>query len=207
MIKLDIVGDTTKCGTDCPDYIAKWSAWCAQYERKRLALIWADDHYYNGLDRGSRYMIRKVIDRGYVFHEFNYNDHLQDIYEINTSKAERQGKKMTESYLTYPMAISRELERCETHRYLRIGGFRGGKMYAYCAVAVLNELAILNTIIGHADALTDGIMNGLINHLAEMCASMPNVKYLNYLTMESSGDSLQAFKRSVGFESYQVSFT
>ncbi len=152
-------------------------------------------------------MITKAQRRGYTYGGFNYNDPniLQDIYEINTSKKERQNKPMSESYLEYPTPIGRELQRCDTHKYLRVGGFKYSKMYAYCAIAFVNELAILNTIIGHADALTDGVMNGLIDYLVMICES-ERIRYLNYLTIESSGESLQAFKHSVGFESYEVRF-
>lgn len=205
-IQIDIHGDLSKCGSDCGPFLAKWSAWCNKFDGERLALIKIDRDYFNHLNRKSRQMITKSQRRGYTYRRFNYNDYLQDIYEINTSKEERQNKPMAEGYLEYPTPISSEFHRCDTHKYLRVGGFKDSKMYAYCAVAFVNELAILNTIIGHADALTDGVMNGLIDYLVRICDDGGRVKYLNYLTMESSGESLQAFKRSVGFESYEVRF-
>lgn len=151
-------------------------------------------------------MVTKAKRRGYVYRTFLYNDYLQDMYEINVSKAERQNKPMTEGYMKYPTRIASEIVGCHNHQYLRLGGFKNGKLQAYCAVAIVNELAILNTIIGHADALTDGVMNGLIDFLVKVCNTKGGVKYLNYLTMESSGESLQAFKHSVGFKSYEVNF-
>jgi hypothetical protein len=176
------------------------------YDGRRMALIKVSDDYFESLDAKSRNMVRKAKKRGYVYHGFDYNNHLQDMYEINTSKPERQGKPMTDAYTTYPTPIHSEFQGCHMHKYFRVGGFKNGKMYVYCAVAVVNELAIINTILGHADALTDGIMNGLISYLVQACRVIYGAKYLNYLSMESSGESLQAFKRSVGFESYQVHF-
>jgi len=204
-IQIDIHGDLNKCGPDCGPFLAKWSAWCNKFDGERLALIKIKNDYFKNLDRKSRQMITKAQRRGYTYREFNYNDYLQDMYEINTSKAERQNKPMTESYLEYPTPIGPELQRCDTHKYFRVGGFKESKMYAYCAIAFVNELAILNTIIGHADALTDGVMNGLIDYLVMICEN-EGIRYLNYLTIENSGESLQAFKRSVGFESYEVRF-
>jgi len=206
MIELNIYGDLTKCGPDCAPFLAKWAAWCQQFDGNRLALVYTDDRYYDSLDRKSRAMIRKAEARGYVYGSFNYNDHLDSIFEINTSKETRQGKPMTEAYLEKPTPINDYMQRCHVHRYNRLGAFKDGKLRAYCAMATLNELAILNTIIGHADALPDGVMNGLIHYIVMDCSYTPGVKYLNYLTIESSGESLQAFKRSVGFESYQVRF-
>jgi len=203
-IQIDIHGEVSKCAPDCGPFLDKWSAWCDNYDGERLALIEVSDEYFDSLKRKSRQMITKAKRRGYTYDGFNYNDYLQDIYEINTSKIERQNKPMTESYLEYPTP-SAEFAGCHIHKYFRLGGFKDGKLYAYCAVAVVNELAILNTIIGHADALTDGVMNGLINFLVKVCY-VERVRYLNYLTIENSGESLQGFKRRVGFESYEVRF-
>lgn len=175
------------------------------YDGKRMALITVSDDYFQSLSAKSKNMVRKAKKRGYVYHGFDYNNYLQDIYEINISKPKRQGRPMTENYMTYPTPIHSKFHGCSSHKYFHVGGFKDGKMYAYCAVAVVNELAIINTILGHADALTDGIMNGMINYLVRICYA-DGIKYLNYLTMENSSESLQAFKRHVGFESYAVSF-
>jgi hypothetical protein len=199
VLKIDIIGDRSRCGYWCETSLNKWSLWCSDFD--------GSDDYFENLTAKSKNMVRKARKRGYVYHGFDYNNYLQDIYEINTSKSVRQGKPMTSSYTIYPTPIHSKYQGCDNHTYFWAGGFKDGKMYAYCAVAVVNELAIINTILGHADALTDGIMNGLINYLVQVCRVVYGVKYLNYLTMENSSESLQAFKRHVGFESYTVSFS
>lgn len=207
-MKIDIVGNRDNCGPGCDAFIAKWSAWTKVYEGQEMAILKIDPFYYDNLESDTRYMIRKASKRGYTFGYFDYNSFLYDIYQINTSKEVRQGKVMSQSYLEYPTAIGVDQSRCDLHRYVRIGGFKDSRLLAYCAVAVLNEAAILNTIIGHADALTDGVMNGLINSVVDKFVyNSTAVKYLNYLTMRSATKDLEAFKRRAGFQPYEVFFS
>src|SRR5689334_23262269 len=45
-----------------------------------------------------RQKIRRAAKLGYEFAPFDHNDRLDDLYEINTSLEERQGRPMTQSY-------------------------------------------------------------------------------------------------------------
>ena len=65
---------------------------------------------------------------------------------------------------------------------------------------LVNELAVIDQILGHADALPHGVMNGLVRELVEVALGPGCVRAINYLTLRSSTPTLDRFKRSVGFE-------
>jgi hypothetical protein len=202
------LGSDCISNTDCEAFLTKWGDWCRIHESAPLALLpVTSDYVENTLDRKSRAMIRKA--RQYYYYQvFNYNYHIEEIYRINTSIDRRQGKAMTAAYLTRPKAIARLDKLCGTkHRYVFIGGFDAeGKLKAYCALAIVGEIAILNTIIGHYDELTYGIMNGLIDYLVSYCYSTTGCRYLNYLDMINCTTGLRNFKSSVGFQSIKEEF-
>src|SRR5208337_3108174 len=50
--------------------------------------------YLKEIGPKTRNMIRKAEQKGYEFKEFNWNDHLDEIYEINISKDARQSESM-----------------------------------------------------------------------------------------------------------------
>jgi len=193
---------------DCDDYIRKWADWCSVHMTAPLALLpITSDYREQTIDAKSRNMIRKA-NRYFYYQTFNYNLHLGEIYEINISLPERQGKAMSQSYQQYPTAIQIPYDLCNVvHRYVFVGGFdERGTLRAYCALAIVGEIAIINTIIGHGANLSDGIMNGMIDYLVNYVGSTTGCKYLNYLDMINCSVGLASFKSSVGFESIKEDF-
>lgn len=192
---------------DCNDYITKWGEWCLSHQSVPMAMMPIEPGYSYWLDAKSRNMIVKSA-RYYYYQVFEYNNHLQDIYEINTSTPHRQGKPMAPSYLTRPEPIRVPYVLCNTkHRYVHIGGFDDSHtLRAYCALALVGEVAIINTILGHCDALPHGVMNGLMAYINSYLNNFSGVKYLNYLDLINCGEGLSRFKRSVGFRSMEVHF-
>jgi hypothetical protein len=201
--------DPIQCGNDCKAFVDRWDYWCADHHRNRLALIDVrkpNEYFHKVLDAKSRNMIRKCTKTGYTFRPFTYNNYLDAMYQINTSKEIRQGKPMSEKYRVRPEPIVKDYELCEMHKHIWWGGFKDQELLAYCNLVVLKDIAIINTILGHDKALTYGIMNGLINRLVWV-SKTTGVKYLNYLDLENCSKSMRRFKESVGFESYRVEFS
>lgn len=200
--------DTPPCiEVPCEPFTLKWSEWCLNHNR--LALLPLSKRYRSDfIDRKSRAMIKKA-NKEHSFAPFEWNSYLDDIYDINTSTPHRQGKVMTPAYNEYPSLIRIPWSLCEsTHSYKHIGAFSpNGTLRAYCALAVIGEIAILNTIIGHYADKSRGLINGLIDYLVTYLLNYhPECKYLNYLDMENCGRGLHDFKHSVGFRSEQVQY-
>jgi hypothetical protein len=160
------------------------------------------DEYVAGLARKPRQTLGRFERFGYVTGPLDYNAHLEDMYAINTSKPVRSGGPMTEGYLARPTPIGAATESCPRHRSLYLGAFREGRLLAYARLVLLNELAALDRIIGHADALPHGVMNGLVRELADVSVRTGFVRAINYLTLRSSTMALDRFKSSVGFAPY-----
>jgi len=197
-ITIDPVGTTHSCGPDCPAFIRRWTEWWAKQAAAPVALL-ATDSYSDRVGQKTRNMIRKA-NRLYTFAEFPHNDFLDDMHRVNISRAERQGKPMTDRYRVPPTPIRRHLDLCEAHRATWWGGFDtdSAQLRGYCNLIILNEVGVVNSILGHADA--PAVINGLFAYMAERA----EVEWIHYLTLRNSGASLAAFKRRVGFVEYSV---
>jgi hypothetical protein len=158
-----------------------------------------DDRYRDLIGAKSRNMLRKVQRAGYAFETFEYNDHLDDLYAINTSKDERSGGPMTDAYRERPEPTRRPDQTCAHHHKVYMGAFAEGHLWGYCQLVTVGDLAIVNRFLGHAERLPDGIMNGLVAALVAHCREHTVVRAINYLTLHSSTVELDRFKRSVGF--------
>lgn len=192
----------------CNRFLTKWSEWCYQRNHSNLALCEVTPNYTRTvLNDKSRNMVRKA-GRHFHFFKFDYNQHLDDMFDINISKRVRQGSRMTESYTERPTPIMVQDLLCKSvHADLWFGAFDAeSKLRAYTNVAVIGEVAIINRILGHGDFLTFGVMNGLIAALVALLVDNTAVRWLNYLDLESCREGLRKFKESVGFRTHQVCF-
>ncbi len=167
-----------------------------------LLRIPPDDAAYQQLiGAKSRNMLRKAQRAGIATGPFHWNDRLDEIHAINTSKAVRSGGPMTESYLQPPAPIGGAASLgCALHPTLYVGAEREGRLVGYSRLVAVGDLAVIDQILGHADALPDGVMNALVHALVDAARERTTIVAINYLTLRSSTASLDRFKRSVGFE-------
>jgi hypothetical protein len=186
---------TNDCGPDCAAFRQKWREWWnTKMVGFPVAILDCRPGYMDRLDDKGRNMVRKAT-RNYVCRRFDYNAELAGIDEVNASKPERQGKPMSGWYAepaqpTLPMSL------CPRHRDLWFGAFfPDGNLAAYCHLELVGDLAIINSILGHAEA--PAAVNGLIAYMTTWMLHEGGT-WINYLHM--TDNSLGAFKRSVGFE-------
>jgi len=197
-VEIDPVGSRESCGSDCPTFVAKWEPWWREQCLEPLALL-ATDEYLDRVGQKTRNMVSKAR-RLYTFGEFDYNDQLDGIYEVNLSKPVRQGQRMSYGYRERPRPISRPQETCHRHRSSWWGAWDAdGALRGYVNLVILNEVGVVNTILGHADA--SAVVNGLFAHLA----TYAGVDWIHYLTFRTSRPSLAEFKLRVGFREYRAS--
>jgi hypothetical protein len=166
------------------------------------------DIFLKQIKSKTRNMIRKSK-KILTFNIFNYNDYLEDIYNINTSLEIRQNKCMTETYLEYPKKRT-DCEKgftCDKlHKTLYYGAFKENILVGYVEGVHLNNLLVINKILGHGAYLNHGVMNGLINFLVEYNLNS-NIKYINYLKMNPNKHSgTDFFKKNCGFNNYSCFF-
>lgn len=158
------------------------------------------EEYISGLCSQSRNKIKKSEHYEYEFSEFNWNDHLDEIYQINTSKEVRQGAYMRGWYRE--PVLERDPSEEELQYYKYYGAFKGGILVAYLHFWKCGQFAVTKHVIGHADHLRYGIMNGLIAWTVQKCILQPDIRLILYGAWLNT--SLGEFKKHAGFQEYAV---
>lgn len=205
VVTFDLRGDERRCGPDCAAFLVRWERWWRPRVGKRQALLPVTpsrEEYQAVLTAKSRNMVRKAH-RLYGYREFAYNDHLHAIERINFSLPVRSGGPMRGPYLVPPEPEHGVEILCRHHRHAWHGAFAyaDGQLAAYCNLILLNELAVVNTILRHGDAPAS--MNGMFDHLVGWCGVV-GATHIQYLTLAHSPPSLARFKMSVGFREATV---
>jgi hypothetical protein len=149
---------------------------------------------------------RKRADRcerlGYRFSKVDYSVHADALFEINTSKDERQGRPMTAGYRKFVERSRLPDYPCAAHRTITYGVLSGERLRAYMTLHRSGELALVSMILGHGDFLSDDIMFLLFAGMVEDQAGCGGILYYN---VHSSGqDGLRFFKERLGFSEGNV---
>jgi hypothetical protein len=162
---------------------------------------WRSEH------RTARKRVDRCARRGYLFNEVDYSRYSDDIYAINTSLHERQGRPMADGYLErrphgrlpeFPC----DLHNTRTYGVLDAGGW---DLVAYLTLHRSNELGMISMILGHGSFLTDEIMYLLFAGMVEDQAGNPGVLYYN--RFDSGTDGLRFYKERVGFREGDVAWS
>jgi hypothetical protein len=160
---------------------------------------WRTEH------RTARKRADRCARRGYTFSEISYADYADDIFEINTSLEQRQGRPMADGYRE-----RREHGRlpefpCHLHNTRTYGVLRGRKLRAYLTLHRSNELGMVSMILGHGDHLADEIMYLLFAGMVEDQAGNAGILYYN--RHDSGQDGLRFYKERVGFAEGDVAWS
>lgn len=159
------------------------------------------EEYMERIRHETRRDIRLAERQGYEFKEFVWNDHLSEIFEINTSKEVRQSQPMLGWYREPVKPRHHTKEELQYRKYY--GAFKDGKLCAYFHLWVCGDFAVGRHIIGHAQHLKYGIMNGLISWTVRECIRNSQIRWL-YYGVFSGLISLNSFKKHAGFQEYAV---
>ncbi len=166
-----------------------------------LQLPLKDGNYLHLVNRETRRLLRVAQREGYEFREFDWDDHLSEIYDINTSKEKRQGEPMRGWYRNPVQSRQHNKEEMRYKKYL--GGFREGKLLAYFHYYLCGKMAVGKHFLGHADHLRNGIMYGLMCAAVEYCINHESIDWIIYGDWQRTG-SLKLFKQHLGFNGYAM---
>lgn len=149
------------------------------------------------------YFSRRCKKRGYYTKYFKQGDYLNEIYSINTSATERQGRKMSQSYLKKP--IKEEEKDCISY----FGVFTNEDLLVgYIKLVKTEHLHNISKILGHKNYLNDNIMYLLIHDLTidliEKGKENELEQYLMYDTYFGGSDGIRMFKKRNCFIPYRV---
>jgi len=154
-----------------------------------------------------RRKVRRAERAGYTFARIDRNVFLDDIYEINTSSPDRQGKPMTDEYLKRPQpATPLPSFPCARHQQHHYGIVRDGRLYAYSWVYQVGEACMFSTILGHSDHLEEGIMYSLVAGALGDLIEVGKPSYAMYTMHFAGTDGLRYFKEKLGFAASTVTW-
>ena len=144
---------------------------------------------------------RKRADRcgrlGYRFRQVERHEYVEDIFRINTSLSERQGKPMSEAYGRRPSSSPDPIYPCQRHGVHPYGVLDSrGHLRSYLWIYRSGELALVSSILGHGAHLRDDVMyllwQGMLDH------EIPLGGYVVYNRADSGTDGLRYYKEKVG---------
>ena len=157
--------------------------------------------WINALNATKRYEYRRSLAFNYASRDITMKErnlHLQDIFEINTSSVCRQGRKMDDNYLIFPLQMT-DSAQCNIHYTQFFGCFLNEKMVAYSNIHIVGEIAAISMLLGHSEHQKKaGIMVNLFHTIIQYLIDR-NIKYLIYHHAYGGTLGLQEFKRSLSF--------
>jgi hypothetical protein len=154
---------------------------------------WAAQH------RTARKRANRCERRGYTFHVVRREEHIDELYEINTSSERRQGRPMSESYRERYEYAPLPVYPCERHQ-VRTYGVKDpdGTLVAYLWLYVCGQLRLCSTIIGHAAHLENEVMYLLFRGMLQTESMRDPDAVVVYHRWDNGTDGLRFYKERVG---------
>ena len=197
---LDVYGTvrlrrTTAAAIDCPEGAILLYAPLAL-----LRIPSSNEQYLEQIGYPGRRKIRRAEKQGYKFNEFVWNDHLDEIYEINTSKEIRQFEPMRGWYREPVQPRHHSEEELRYRKYY--GAFKDGKLWAYLHIVLCGDFAFFRHFLGHVQHLPDGIMYGLVSWTVGEYVGNSQIRWLNYGELSKKPSTMHQFRKTAGFQGY-----
>jgi hypothetical protein len=165
------------------------------------------EDYFMSVDGSARRNYKKALRNGFEFGRIEYNRRLDDIGEIHGSATYRQGRMPDRLLKAEVKPVDNPETRTKYHDYPFYGVTREGKLHAYAGCFVAGEICMIETIYGHADMHSFGVVPLLILSIVEdLLANYPQVRYYSYGTMYGASEELQRFKRKFRFLPMRVTW-
>lgn len=155
--------------------------------------------------RTARKRVWRAERLGYRFAQIARHEYVNDVYAINTSKGERQGRPMSAGYHKRPSASPDPLYPCPRHGVHPYGVIDArGKLVAYLWCYRSGDLALVSSILGHGEHLANDVMYLLMRGTIEAERELGG--FLVYNRHDSGTDGLRFYKERCGFEAAEVSW-
>lgn len=168
------------------------------YDRCSVMPIPTTVDEWRAANRTARKRANRAERLGYHARTIRREDHADAIYAINTSAPERQGRPMSDGYLQRPSDAPLPEYPCGRHGVHTYGVLDAtGELRAYLWVYRAGELALVSSILGHADHLANDVMYLLFQHAGAAEAGEPG--FFVYNRHDSGTDGLRYFKNKLGF--------
>ncbi len=146
----------------------------------------------------------KCLKQGYYFKIFPSSDFFTEIIDINSSSNVRQGRPISKSYTD-----ENEVKKWISDKPSLYGVFdKNDTLKAYAYVPIIGDVCVISRLLGHEEALEDGVMYLLISEVVhdfiEKKKLLGYPKYIMYDTFFGAKPGLKYFKERLGFEPAKV---
>jgi hypothetical protein len=206
-LPVDLVGDCVEEG--CADHAQHLAETLASIRYQRGVSImacpasldeWRSEH------RTARKRSDRCERRGYIVNEVDYSQYSDDMFAINTSLDERQGRPMAAGYTKFCERGRLAQFPCDLHNTRTYGVLSPRlNLVAYLTLHRSNELAMVSMILGHGDYLRDEVMYLLFAGMVEDQSGNPGILYYN--RHDSGQEGLRFYKERVGFREGDVAWS
>lgn len=153
--------------------------------------------------RTARKRAQRASRLGYYVSPLHRDLHEDDIFAINTSLPERQGRPMTEGYRERQTFSPLPAYPCPRHRIETWGVWTGEQLVGYLVLYVSGEMAMVSQILGHGDHLENDIMYLLVT---DVLRHQPRPLTVFYNRHDGGTDGLRYFKERLGFAPERVAW-
>jgi hypothetical protein len=155
--------------------------------------------------RTARKRAARAERRGYEFVTVDRAQRADEVYAINVSAPERQGRPMSDGYRRRPAETPDPGYPCPRHGVHCYGvETADGTLVAYMWLYRAGQLALVSQILGHADHLENEIMYLLWQAMIEREAREPG--FVVYNRHDSGTDGLRFYKERVGLAETPVAW-
>ena len=155
---------------------------------------------YLAAHRTARKRALRCARLGYTFAEIDRCEHVDAIYQINTSLPERQGRPMSAGYLERNEFSPLPEYPCARHRISVYGvAAPDGELVAYTVIHRVGELVMVSQILGHGEHLDAGIIFLLVSESVR-CQITAGAGTVFYNRHDSGSDGLRWNKEHLGFQ-------
>ncbi len=176
-----------------------------------VALLAIPERYVDYLRTPDRSHLRREVNRatraGFTFARIDPLARLDEVLAINGSAEVRQGRPM------HPAYMDEQVVRSYFGRASDVFGVTdaAGVLRAYLCLRTCGEVACVERLLGHADALKQGVMwvllTGAIQELIESRLDAGQPTWLMYDMFPGASPGMRQFKHWIGCEPYKVSWS
>lgn len=174
------------------------------YDRCSVMDIPASVHQWRSEHRTARKRADHSANLAYTVKEIHRENYTDDIFAINTSLDERQGRRMTQGYRVPQTQTPLPDYECGRHA-IRTYGVSDyvGTLVAYLWLYRAGDLALVSSILGHGDHLGNDVMYLLFQQVVGREREFGEGFFV-YNRHDSGTDGLRYFKERLGFQEAAV---
>jgi hypothetical protein len=172
---------------------------CSVLEAPGSLEQWRETH------RTARKRAARAERLGYRFADVRREEYVDDIYAVNTSSPERQGRRMSSGYWERPSDTALPEYACPRHTIRQNAVISDqGHLVAYLWMFRLGDLALVSQFLGHAEHMPNDVMYLLFQ--GALKREIEEGGFVVYNRHDSGTDGLRYYKERCGFQAMEVTW-